>query len=185
MKVTTSTALQRRRFELVKQEIPVLTVAKDLMPAVAGVFKQHGHEWRGTCPSCTHGTHSGAFGVDPEKNVWNCFACGEGGDVIELAYLSGFASRNEAVAWLGFTYGVELPERPESWYRKQDRQARIREQMDEVRRNVLRRRLFKYLILPILEEIEDPKEREQETKAAWAEMRKLPLHVRQGGGSGG
>jgi hypothetical protein len=42
---------------------------------------------------------------------------------------------------------------------------------------VLRRRLFKYLILPVLEEIEDPAEQKLETDRAWRDMKRMPLKV--------
>lgn len=177
-------SLQKRRFQAIKEEVSVLTAARDLVTEVAGVLQQKGNEWRGTCPVCANGTHSGAFEVNAEKNYWYCFACGEGGDVIELAYRSGFATRTEAVAWLSFTYGVVLPERPEQWFHKQSRQERIREQLDEVRRNSYCRRLFKYLILPGLEGMEDEQERKKEIEACWQEMKHMPLHTHRWGSSG-
>ena len=37
------------------------------------------------CDSGTKGKHTGAFHVDPNQNVWHCFSCGEGGDIVKLA----------------------------------------------------------------------------------------------------
>lgn len=178
MKITTSTALQKRRFQTIKEELSVVTVAADLVAQNHGRWQQKGNEWRGQCPICLNGNHSEAFGADSEKNVWHCFACGEGGDVIQLAKLAGgFDSAAMAVAWLGFTYGVDLPERPEQWFRKQTRQERIRAQLKEVKRNSYRRRLFKYIILPGLEQIEDEQERKQEIEACWRDMKNMPLYT--------
>ena len=93
---------------------------------------------------------------------------------MRLVALWGPFSVPEAVAWIGHRYGIELPERPESWYRKQDRQARTRELMREERRNIHRRRIFR-IFLPMLESIEDPKVREEETNKVWDSIKRWPL----------
>ena len=72
---------------------------------------------------------------------------------MSLVELWGPFSVPEAVAWIGHRYDVDLPERPESWYRKQDRQDRLRQALIEERREIKRRRLFKYLILPEIEKL--------------------------------
>jgi hypothetical protein len=96
------------------------------------------------------------------------------GDLVRLVELWGLFTIAEAVAWIGHRYGIELPERPESWYRKQDRQARTRELMREERRNIHRRRIFR-IFLPMLESIEDEKEREEETNKVWDTIKRWPL----------
>lgn len=167
--------LQRQRFEIIKDKVSVTRLATDLIEEASGSLKHSGGRLRGYCPVCGHGNHSEAFNAQPEGTLWNCFSCGEGGDVIELARLAGsFQYASEAVAWLGFRYGIDLPERPESWYRKQSRQERLREQIKAERREVRRRRMFKYLIVPELEFIE-PEDREHETWVAWERTRRLPI----------
>lgn len=175
MKISTNTALQQRRFQTIKEELPVVTVAADLVKQNAGRWEQRGHNWRGQCPVCLNGNHSQALSVDPEENYWKCFACGEGGDVIELAKLvGGFDSAAMAVAWLGYAYGVELPERPEQWFRKQSRQERVRAEIERVKEESYRRRIFKYIIAPQVT-IEDPAEHKQELKRAWEDLKNVPL----------
>lgn len=168
-------ALQRKRFDIIKGAVPVATLARDLIEENAGRLRERSDELRGQCPVCLNGNHSEAFEASLEKNLWHCFACGEGGDVIDLANLAGRCeSPGFAVAWLAHKYGVELPERPDSWYRKQDRQARIRERIEAERMEIRRRRLFKYCILPELENV-PPEDRERETKIAWERFRRLPV----------
>lgn len=175
MRIQPQYALQRRRFEIIKEAVPVCRLAADLIREATGRLRTTGGEIRGYCPVCGNGNHSEAFSASLDKNLWTCFACGEGGDVIDLANLSGrFESPVFAVAWLGHRYGVELPERPDSWYRKQSRQERIREQLEEERREIRRRRLFKYCVLPELEFVA-PEDREHETRVAWERMKRLPL----------
>lgn len=80
----------------------------------------------------------------------------------------------EAVGWLDHTYGLDLPARPESWYRKQARQARLRERLEGERAEVKRRRLFRYFVLPELEKIAES-ERAEETRRAWESFKRLSV----------
>lgn len=174
-KLKPQAALQRRRFEIIKEAVSVTTLARDLIEDASGRIRESGGELRGYCPVCGHGNHSEAFSAQLEGALWHCHACGEGGDVIELAQLAGgFQYASEAVAWLGWRYGIELPERPESWYRKQSQQERLRERIEGERREIRRRRIFKYLIVPELEFLE-PGDREHETWVAWESMKRLPI----------
>lgn len=171
MRIQPQYALQRRRFDIIKEAVPVATLARDLIEEALGRLRISGDRLRGYCPVCGNGNHSEAFSASLGKNVWHCFACQNGGDVIELAKLAGnFATYPEAVAWLGWRYGVELPERPESWYRKQSRQERLREEMQRQRERVLKRRLFKIQMLPLLEGCT-----EAEIRAAWEDFRKISV----------
>lgn len=175
MRIQPKQALQRRRFEMVKKAVPVATLARDLIEENAGRLVERAGRIRGQCPICLNGNHSEAFSASVEENLWYCFACGGGGDVIELANLVGrFESAAFAVAWLGHRYGIELPERPESWYRKQSRQERLRERIAAERQEIRRRRLFKYLILPELEYVA-PEDREHETRVTWERFKRVPL----------
>jgi len=70
-------------------------------------------------------------------------------------------------------FGCEIPERPPAWFRKQERQHHTREAVEETKKNIVRRRLFKHLILPLLDTIEDEQEREQELRRAWYEFKRL------------
>ena len=93
---------------------------------------------------------------------------------MRLVDLWGPFSVPEAVAWIGHRYGLDLPERPESWFRKQDRQARLRQAVIEERREIKRRRLFKYLILPEIEKLPEADEA-REAEMAWERMKRLPM----------
>lgn len=177
MRIRPQAALQRHRFEMIKEAVSVATLARDLIEDASGRVRESSGELRGYCPICGHGNHSEAFSAQakPAGILWHCHACGEGGDVIELAQLAGgFQYASEAVAWLGWRYGIELPERPESWYRKQSRQEKLRERIEGERRELKRRRLFRLFVLPELEKVSEP-DRARETRIAWDSFQKLPL----------
>lgn len=176
--VSPKSAFVKRRIEIVKENVPVWQLANDLLAERGeNPLRRAGEHYRGVCPLCGNGAHSQAFSALP--NVFFCFACHEGGDVVTLAQKAGnFAGPGMAASWLASRYGIELPSRPDSWYRKVDRQGRLREQIREKRRNVLRRRLFSTFIEPMLEEIEDPEGRAKQTRLAWEDFKDMPVMLR-------
>ncbi len=65
-----------------------------------------GGSQKGLCPF--HDEKSPSFNVNPSKNFFHCFGCGEGGDVISfLMKIDGLAF-SEAVERLADKYGVQL-----------------------------------------------------------------------------
>jgi hypothetical protein len=60
-----------------------------------------------------------------------------------------------------------------AWFRKQERQRAARDAVEETKKNVFRRRLFKYTILPYVDAIQGDEEREKELRRAWADFKRL------------
>jgi hypothetical protein len=57
----------------------------DILPTIQaeGVEgKQSGRHLKALCP--LHQEKTPSFNVDPEKQLWHCFGCGKGGDVIQF-----------------------------------------------------------------------------------------------------
>jgi len=50
--------------------------------AIGEKMSRRGRQYVMLCP--LHGEKSPSFYASPEKGVWNCFGCGQGGDGIEL-----------------------------------------------------------------------------------------------------
>lgn len=90
--------------EEVKQRLDVAEVISAYVP-----LKQAGRNLKAPCPF--HQEKSASFMVSPEKGIWHCFGCGEGGDVI------GFVMKYEGIAFpealekLARQAGVELKPR--------------------------------------------------------------------------
>jgi predicted RNA polymerase sigma factor len=80
-----------------------------------------------------------------------------------------------AAAYLLMEFGHEVPQRPASWFAKQERQRPIQDGIDSVRREIKRRRLFRCFILPAIDAIEAKEEREQELERAWSDFQRVPL----------
>jgi hypothetical protein len=156
-----------------------ITTAKEAVSVIELVNKLTGSEAGGLrrrCPLPDHEDRSPSFVVYPQTESFFCYGCLRGGDVVELARLAWDYSEREAHAaatMLLMEFGYELPQRPPSWSRKQERQKKMRDAVEQARNNVLCRRLFKYLILPLIDSIEDEEERNRELQRAWSEFRRL------------
>jgi hypothetical protein len=78
-----------------------------------------------------------------------------------------------AAARVLIEFGHKIPERPPAWHRKQERQRKTRTAIEETKMNVVRRRLFRHLILPLIDTIEDEEEHNRELDRAWGEFQRL------------
>jgi hypothetical protein len=169
---------RRRVIDEAKVKVPVIDLADRLAAGQRGGWHKVGAEWVRRCVLDDHEDKTPSFSVNPDKNVWICRGCLRGGDVIELARFAWGYSKAEvpmAAAQLLHEFGHPIPPRPESWYRKQERQAPIRAGIEHVRREILLRRLFKWCVLPMLDAIRDEHERQQELERAWADFREVLL----------
>lgn len=73
------------------------------------VLKRSGRNYLGLCPF--HGERTPSFNVNPERQIFRCFGCGEGGDVFSFVMKSQNLAFPEALKQLADRYGVPLPER--------------------------------------------------------------------------
>jgi hypothetical protein len=142
----------------------------------SGKLRRVGERWVARCPLPQHQDRSPSFTVYPNTDSFFCFGCLEGGDVVELArHAWGYdkAEVAQAAADLLHKFGHEIPERPPAWHRKQERQLHTRAAIEETKMNVVRRRLFRHLILPLIDTIEDEEEHARELDRAWSDFQRL------------
>jgi DNA primase len=88
-----------------------------------------GGSQKGLCPF--HDEKSPSFNVNPSKNFFHCFGCGEGGDVIAFLMKIDGLSFAEAVERLADKYGVQLRYQEGSDGRPVKREANLRPRMLE------------------------------------------------------
>ncbi|NLK60410.1 MAG: DNA primase, partial [Treponema sp.] len=69
-------------------------------------LEQRGSDWWGCCPF--HNEKTPSFHVVPERNMYHCFGCGEGGGVIKFVMEMEKLSFVEAVETLAKKAGVEV-----------------------------------------------------------------------------
>jgi CHC2 zinc finger len=89
-------SVNRRDLDELKQQIPLMIYlqAHDWQPARPLSRGQ----WMGWCP--LHGDHKPSFLVDPNKDLFYCYGCGRGGDVIRFAELCHQVKFGQALALL-------------------------------------------------------------------------------------
>lgn len=74
-------------------------------------LKRAGRSYRGPCP--LHGGEGPNFSVDPVKNVFKCFTCGEAGDLFSFPMKMLGLGFLDAVRFVAERAGVEIPEEDE------------------------------------------------------------------------
>jgi len=93
--------------EEIRERADIVALIGEYVP-----LRRTGKSYRGPCP--LHGGDGPNFSVDPERGIFKCFVCGEGGDVF------GFLMRHlgldfpTAVRQVGARVGIEVPDREES-----------------------------------------------------------------------
>lgn len=170
----------RKCIEHLKECVRCIDVA-DLLCGPAGQrtgLRHLGHEWVGRCPLPDHEDRTPSFTVNPEKDVWYCHGCGEGGDVLDLWMAArGYRDDERWVALVAVAreYGVEFPERTDKIADADDRKTRYREAAFEVLGEVLMRRLYRVLIYPYVDAIIDSTERERELEETWRAWQRVTV----------
>jgi len=90
-------------FSFVKTKIQILDVVSDYT-----TVKKAGNYWKGRCPF--HNEKTASFTVSPHKEIFYCFGCHMGGDVITFISKVEGCSQIEAAKHLANKYQIELPE---------------------------------------------------------------------------
>lgn len=70
-------------------------------------LKKSGTNLKGLCPF--HGEKTPSFMVSPQKQIWHCFGCGEGGDVIGFIKRYENVEFRDALEMAAEIAGIELP----------------------------------------------------------------------------
>jgi DNA primase len=69
-------------------------------------LKKTGNSFKGLCPF--HGEKTPSFNVNPDKNLFYCFGCGAGGNVITFVSRFHNLSFTDAVMFLAERYGINV-----------------------------------------------------------------------------
>jgi DNA primase len=164
----------RRCCEAVRQAVPIEEVARrytDLKPL-------GGRAWfDGRCPLPDHEDRTPSFYIYPPDRFY-CYGCDRGGDVVDLEFFCGdYGELWEAMTALSLEYGVELPKRPESWRRKQERQMPVRDGIEAAKIYAARRRLYRRFFEPVVLATIDPADREHDAQLFWEATAPLAEHL--------
>jgi DNA primase len=92
-------------------------------------LKKRGRSWEGLCPF--HEEKTPSFSVDPDKGLYYCFGCHQGGDLFKFIMQVEHLSFPEAVERLARRFGVKLPPRSPETGKRREAGDRIRALLEE------------------------------------------------------
>ena len=104
----------------IKSKLPVADLIGETVE-----LKRAGSAFKGLCPF--HAEKTPSFIVNPDRESWHCFGCGEGGDIFTFVMKRDGLEFREALAHLAEKAGVELSERTA---REDRRKRRLREALE-------------------------------------------------------
>jgi len=90
--------------EQVRTSTDILDLVVQYVP-----LKRAGKSFKGLCPF--HAEKTPSFNVSPEREIFHCFGCGQGGDAFKFLMLYEKMSFTEAVTHLAERAGISLPQR--------------------------------------------------------------------------
>ena len=93
-------------------------------------LKRTGSSYTGLCPF--HNEKTPSFSVSPQKGIFHCFGCGEGGNSIGVYMKIENLSFYEAVKKMAEKVNVELPKADSFDYHKSDQRRKERELIYEI-----------------------------------------------------
>lgn len=120
----TDVDLSRDSVARVREAADVLDVVGDHVR-----LKKRGRGWEGLCPF--HEEKTPSFSVDPDKGLYYCFGCHQGGDVFKFVMQVEHLSFPEAVERLARRYGVKLPPRSPETRKRREAGERQRALLEE------------------------------------------------------
>lgn len=104
----------------IKDRLDIVEVISSYIAA-----KKSGSNYKATCPF--HNEKTSSLMISPQKQIWHCFGCGEGGDVFGFVMRYENMEFREALQMLAQRAGVVLPERsPEAGQEKKVTEDLIR-----------------------------------------------------------
>jgi len=110
---------------LIRREIIDLIVDTARIDEVVGDFvsiKKRGGNFIGLCPF--HNEKTPSFNVNAARNIYKCFGCGKGGDVVSFVMEHEQASYPEALRYLAGKYNIVIEEDDKSPERTAEDQLR-------------------------------------------------------------
>ncbi|MFA5074493.1 MAG: DNA primase [Candidatus Babeliales bacterium] len=90
-------------FDFVKSNISILDVIGEYVK-----IKPAGSYWKGSCPF--HSEKDASFTVSPDKQIFYCFGCHAGGDLISFVAKIENMSQIESLNFLVDKYSLQIPE---------------------------------------------------------------------------
>lgn len=109
--------------------IEEVRLANDIVSIISEyvVLKKKGRNYTGLCPF--HQEKTPSFMVSPDKQIFHCFGCGVGGNVLSFIMKLENSTFPEAMRMLADKAGISLPEKEEPY---KDKKILIRDKAHEI-----------------------------------------------------
>ncbi len=95
-------------FNYIKNRIAILEIVNNYT-----TVKKTGQYWKGACPF--HSEKTPSFTVSPDKNIFYCFGCHSGGDVITFIAKVENITPLQAVHHLAEQYSIDIPQQLDAY----------------------------------------------------------------------
>ncbi len=105
-------------FNLIKSRVSIFDVVNEYT-----TLRKAGNYWKSRCPF--HHEKTASFSVSPHKDIFYCFGCHAGGDVISFIAKIENCSQHEAVQFLADRYGIELPKESSEGFEHSAQQKKL------------------------------------------------------------
>ncbi len=117
--------------DLSRESVARVREAADIVEVVGEQvrLRRRGRTLEGLCPF--HEEKTPSFSVDPDKGLYYCFGCHQGGDIFKFLMQTARLSFAEAVEQLARRYGVKLPPRSPDAQRRRQESDRLRSLLEE------------------------------------------------------
>ena len=92
------------------------------------VLKKAGRNYQGLCPF--HNEKTPSFVVTPDRQIFKCFGCGEGGDVISFLMKINNQNFSEVIEEQAAILGIELPKKNKNSQHYKEEKTRLYDAMD-------------------------------------------------------
>ncbi|MCX5881004.1 MAG: CHC2 zinc finger domain-containing protein, partial [Deltaproteobacteria bacterium] len=102
-----SYSIPAEKISEIKHSADILEIISD-----AVVLKKAGRNYLGLCPF--HSEKTPSFTVSPDKQMFYCFGCGEGGNVFTFVMKQEGIAFPEAVRFLAKRYGIMIVDQTSS-----------------------------------------------------------------------
>jgi hypothetical protein len=161
----------RKGIEHVKENVPIEDVAREYVEQLS---ETRADRLVGRCVSRDHADKTPSLVIYKDTRSFTCFGCGLWGDVIDLEMHGGYhADLWTAMVALSMRHGVEIPTRPERWYKRNAEKHEDRERIARVLTEGYQRRLHRIYAPVILDGIQDPGEQHEESARLWDGFRRV------------
>ncbi len=107
--------------EAIRQRVDIVELVREFVPSLRRAGRAH----KACCPF--HQEKTPSFTVNPERQIFHCFGCQEGGDVFTFLMKMEGLNFSEAVAKLGERAGVRVAPSADSLGPREKEQLRMRE----------------------------------------------------------